>query len=411
MEVFTPPSRRRNPMRLPAEAYPILTGLETHLPQVRAAERRALTWWVLGAILAGSACQSAVLARLTPLVGWTHRHALRQQLREVFKDGVEQATPAADLDVAACFAPLLGWVLRWWRGEGLALALDATLLRDRLAVVAISVLYRGTAIPVAWAVLPGNQPGAWLPAAQALFARLAPAVPKERPVLVLADRGLWSPRLWGSIRAQGWRPLLRIRPDALFQPDGCPRQRAATLVPGPGHAWAGAGVAFRHAPGRQRATLLVVWAPDQAAPWLLLTDLAPTEAGVGWYGLRVWIELGFRSLKSLGWQWERTRRLQPERVARHLLVAAIATLWVVATGTREEDAERRGRDPAHLRVALPPPPGLFQRQISLFARGLARLGWQLLRQRRLWTQQWLWPEPWPGPPPGVHIVTHQPLPS
>jgi hypothetical protein len=40
----------------------------------------------------------------------------------------------------------------------------------------------------------------------------------------------------------------------------------------------------------------------------------------------MWIEFGFRALKGLGWRWERTRRTDPDRVARHWLVLAVATL-------------------------------------------------------------------------------------
>ena len=154
---------------------------------------------------------------------------------------------------------------------------------------------------------------------------------------------------------------------------------------------------------------MVVWEEGQTDPWLVLTDLAPTAVGVCWYGLRIWVELGFRALKGLGWHWERTRRTDPDRVARHWLVLAVATLWVLATGTRAEDAARRGREPAHLRVALPPPPGVYHRTVSVFARGLARLRWQLLRVRRLWATRWLWPEPWPDPPPLLRVVVASPL--
>jgi hypothetical protein len=245
MAVIKLPSRWRSAVRPPAEAYPILASLETHLPHLRAAERRALTWWVYGAILAGSACQSAVLTALGPVVGWRRRHALRQQLREVFKDGADQATPTADLAVTACFAPLLGWVLRWWRGEALPLALDATYLRDRLVVVSLSVLYRGGAIPVAWHVTAANRAGtAWLSPACTLLDQLAPAVPPGQTVLVLADRGLWSPRLWRAIRRHGFHPLLRVRPDVVFCPLGGRRRPARARLPGPGHAWVGAGVAL-----------------------------------------------------------------------------------------------------------------------------------------------------------------------
>src|SRR5690349_15023675 len=39
--------------------------------------------------------------------------------------------------------------------------------------------------------------------------QVRPAVPPGWTVLVPADRGLWSPRLWRRIRRLGWHPLLR----------------------------------------------------------------------------------------------------------------------------------------------------------------------------------------------------------
>jgi hypothetical protein len=63
--------------------------------------------------------------------------------------------------VTTCFAPLLGWVLSWWQGTQVALALDASSLGDRFVVLALSVVYRGCAIPVAWTILPANQKHAW----------------------------------------------------------------------------------------------------------------------------------------------------------------------------------------------------------------------------------------------------------
>jgi hypothetical protein len=383
----------------------MLAAIETHLPVLSPAQQRGLVWWVYGAILADNACQGAVVAALEPAVGAAGTEALRQRLREWLYDGADKDAPCrAEVDTAACFAPLLGWVLAWWQGTAVPLALDATALGDRLVVLSVSVLYRGCAIPVAWHVTAANRPGAWLAPLLGLVAALAPGVPAGTLVLVLADRGLWSPRLWDAIRAHGWHPLLRVRQEATFRPLGAARVRAASLVPGPGHAWVGAGTAYKDAPKRKEATLVATWEEGEAEPCLVLTDLDPTAVGPCWYGLRAWIELGFRALKSLGWHWERTRRTDPKRAARHWLVLAVATLWVLATGTRVEDAARLGRAPARLRVAVPPPPGPFQRTTSVFARGLARLRWQLLRARRLWSRVWLWPEPWPHAPPGLTLV-------
>ena len=67
--------------------------------------------------------------------------------------------------------------------------------------------------------------------------------------------------------------------------------------------------------------------------------------------LRFWIELGFKALKSLGWQWQKTRRTDPERISRHWLVLSVATLLALAYGTRVEDAYDRRIAPRQLACA------------------------------------------------------------
>ena len=52
-------------------------------------------------------------------------------------------------------------------------------------------------------------------------------------------------------------------------------------------------------------------------PWVLITDEALNDVDLGAYEMRVWIEQGFRTLKSMGWQWHRTRHLDPARVNPH----------------------------------------------------------------------------------------------
>jgi hypothetical protein len=47
---------------------------------------------------------------------------------------------------------------------------------------------------------------------------VATALPADRLVLVVADRGLWSPRLWHASRQHGWHPVMRVPAAATFTP-------------------------------------------------------------------------------------------------------------------------------------------------------------------------------------------------
>src|SRR3954449_12844379 len=389
-------------MHVPPPLPPMERALAERLPHLRPPQRRGLALWVLGAVLAQSACQAAVLAALLP---WAPYHALRQRLREWLLDGTDKASPcAAQVDVERCFAPLLRWVLAWWQGRELALAVDATAHRDDVVALVVSVLYRGSAVPVAWAVLPGNAPGAWMGPVLGLLRRLRPAVPPGWTVLVLADRGLWSPRLWKRARAPGCPPLLRIQRRTTVTPDGRERCPAGALVR-PGEAWVGRGRLGRPKGQRLTVTLVAAWTTAQEEPWVVVTDPPPDRVGVGWCALRAWVELGFRALKGVGWQWQRSRRTDPAQVARHWLVLAVASLTALAHGTRVEDARERGLPPARLRA---PPASRARgrpRRLPLFRLGLQWLRHPLARGR-LWRRLWLAPEPWPQPPPDLAITIH-----
>jgi hypothetical protein len=103
-----------------------------------------------------------------------------------------------------------------------------------------------------------------------------------------------------------------------------------------GTQWCGEIACFVTPSCRLRCTLLACWAEAHAEPWLVLTDLPPDSAEVGWYGMRSWIQGGFKDIKRGGWQWHQTKMTAPERAARLWLAIAVATLWVVSVGGEAE---------------------------------------------------------------------------
>ena len=63
----------------------------------------------------------------------------RQQLREFcYEAQAQRGGPRQEVQVETCFAPLLAWVLRWWEGNQLALAVDATTLGQQFVGLGVS---------------------------------------------------------------------------------------------------------------------------------------------------------------------------------------------------------------------------------------------------------------------------------
>ena len=126
------------PNPVPAESH-VQALTEQFLPQLRPAQQRGLALWVAGMLEAKIGREAAILSVLEPLGAPVH--ALRDHLREWLYDGGDRAAPCGiSLEVATCFAALLAWVVRWWVGDTLPLAIAATRLRERQVVLAIGTL-------------------------------------------------------------------------------------------------------------------------------------------------------------------------------------------------------------------------------------------------------------------------------
>jgi hypothetical protein len=371
----------------------------THMPHLSKPQAAVLALWSVGMVLARSCALSAVSEFLAAGLG-RKANTMRQQLREFcYEAKAKRGGPRQEVKVETCFAPLLAWVLSWWEGLQLALALDATTLGQRYVVLALSVVYRGCAIPVAWTVLVATEKHAWKPEWLRMLRQVRAVVPRRFFVIVLADRGLYARWLFQGIVRNGWHPLLRINTGGTFRPAASGQSRPLReLVPHPGTQWVGSGTAFQGARRRLNCTLLARWDDGYKDPWLLLTDLAPSAGEACWYGLRAWIEQGFKITKRGGWQWQRTRMTDPQRAARLWLAVAVATLWLLSVGGAAEETLPEstllplGADawvPARARRATQ------LRLVSVFRRGWITILTALLNHRRL-PQGRFYPEPWPS---------------
>jgi len=319
--------------------------VSTYLPDLSTPQLTVLVLWSVGIVLAQSCGLTTVAVLLAYLLGCAET-TIREQLRDWYRDaahksGAKRGRKRQHLEVSSCFAPLLRWVIAWWEPncQQIALAMDASTLGQRFTILTISVVVRGCAIPVAWHVVEATRAGAWRPHWEALFGHLVDAIPPAWTVIVLADRGLYARWLFTTIQKLGWHPYLRINRQGQYRPHGAASFRPLSqVVTHLGQAWAGRVTCFATRDRQLDCTLLARWDAPYRDPWLVLTDLPPTSADVAWYGLRAWIECGFKDSKRGGWHWEQTKMTDPGRAERLWLAMAIATLWSVSVGCQAEAA-------------------------------------------------------------------------
>jgi len=380
--------------------------VSSNLPQLSSSQARLLAWWSFG-IAHTRTCGRLTVATFVALLAGLKVGNVEQRLYEWCLDAPDKAgCKRRSLEVTDCFVPLLAWVVRIWGASQLALTLDATSLGDRFVVLAVSVVYRGIGIPVAWTILPAGQKQAWRREWLRLLRVLRPAIPQDWQVLVLADRGLYARWLFRRIVRLGWHPFLRVNTRSTFRPTGQARwYRLDELVGAVDQRWQGRGTAFKTPESHLDCTLVAWWGEGYSDPWYVLTDLAPEGCAVEWYGLRSWCEQGFKCTKRGGWQWQQTQMSDPKRAERLWLALAVAMLWMVAIGSDVEQAATEGGGELPELQALVAK-GKATRTLRLF-----RLGWLWLLVRAVASHQLplptrLIPEPWPKP-----LLASSPSPS
>lgn len=378
------------------------------MPHLTKPQAVVLAMWSFGIVMTQSSGLTTVSAFLAELLG-KKENTVRQQLREWLRDAQDKTktkTLAAAVDVTDCFSPLLSWIVSLWpeQEKRLALAADATTLSDRFTVLAISVVYRGCGIPIAWKIVEATKPGSWKPHWQQLLSCISHTIPADWFVIVTTDRGLYADWLYKQIQSLGWHPFMRINQIGQFKPQAISSwQPLNTLVPQVGQSFSGRVTCFKT--NSIECTLLARHDEGYTDPWLILTDLPPEDANACWYAMRCWIECLFKDGKRGGFGWHRTKITHPKRAERHWLAMAIATLWQVSVG---------GEVDANLPISsfdeLPLTHvarrnfknSVLHRCLSCFRRGFLVIKAAVLNRLPL-PQGSFFPQPWPIFTPQLHV--------
>jgi hypothetical protein len=236
------------------------------------------------------------------------------------------------IDVHALYGPLLQQALGVWGNAVLYLALDTSMLWETYCLVRISLVYRGRAIPMVWAVLEHPSSSVAYDVYKGMLDKVAELLPVRCRVVFTADRGFADTHLMQHLTALGWHWRIRIKGSFWIYHHGKQRCKVNRIPLAPGKAL------FWHRVYITKNCYgpihLALGHPlDRKEYWFVVSD-EPTELKTfEEYGLRFDIEENFLDDKSNGFQLESSLIRSAKALERLCCVLAIATLYLVAQGT------------------------------------------------------------------------------
>ena len=232
------------------------------------------------------------------------------------------------VDVDAVMAPYGREVLKHLAdaGQTVVLMIDQSKATDLHQMVMVSVRLGNRALPLAWRVKE-TQGAIGIAEQRKALEAVRAMLPEGVRVVLMGDRFYGSPDLIAWCRKQGWHWRLRLKQELLvFEQDG-----ETTL----GECFARgermlSDIELTHK--RVRTHVAMVHEEGHPEPWIIALSEAPTIHRAFDYGLRWGIEAMCCDFKTRGFGLEDSQIQYPDRLARLILVMALALYWAVSTG-------------------------------------------------------------------------------
>ena len=299
------------------QAQGIAEELSQRLPAQRKTQRGKLALLVATMLHARSANLMALAASL-PLA--TERADMRYQW-------IARVIDNARVVCDAVMEPFAREVLARAAASGrVTLIMDQTKASDRHQILMLSLRFGERALPLAWRV-EATCGAIGFAVQKALLTAIAPWLPSDADICLMADRFYGTPELIAFATSQGWNYRLRLKGNLLVFIDGhksrLDTQAASRLPYLP-------DVELTHR--RVTTNIGIINDPGHDEPWFIAMSQAPGYLTTLDYAGRWGIEPMFSDFKSRGFGLEQSQLQTPDRLSRLLLVMSLALYFAVSTG-------------------------------------------------------------------------------
>lgn len=217
-------------------------------------------------------------------------------------------------------------------GKPLLVVFDSFSVGRGCATLMASVLYRKRALPLAWAVKEGKKGHFCASDHRALLGRVRGLVPEEATVIFLGDGEFDSTELQRALHACGFEYVCRTSASTLVEEQGGTAFPIGELQPFAGERYVNvpAAAVTRSRYGPVQVVLCHEEGYEEGVP--LVTSLELAEEAIHWYRRRFQIETLFSDQKSRGFHIDKSHISAPDRLARLLMAASLAYLWMIYLG-------------------------------------------------------------------------------
>jgi len=296
-------------------------------PQGNLARHLATLVCLVSGIVLSKSCQLPKIASKVP--GEVHPDSRTKQ----FSRWVTNEAITFDLYFLPFVEPLL---VRLAAIRPLVLVMDGSAVARGCVTLMVSVLYAGRALPVAWLVMTGAKGHFLAETHVALLREVKTRVPDPATVVLLGDGEFDSPELQAEADGYGWAYVCRTAKNIQISAEGAAWLSLEDLGVTRGSRVYRKGVLFTKA-AYGPVMVIAWWGRDYTEPIYLVSNLTSLHAACDWYRKRAQIETFFSDQKSRGFQLDRSHVSDPARVARLMLAACLAYLWVIYLGTVAQD--------------------------------------------------------------------------
>jgi hypothetical protein len=281
---------------------------------------------------------NTLVALICGLIGGKHAHlptiadhapshgAAQESLITRFRRFLQHEAHTVD----GWFLPVAQALLQALAHQPISLVMDGSVVgRGGLALL-VSVVYHGRALPLCWVVVAAPKGQFPEDIHRALLAQVQHLMPPDATVVFLGDGEFDGVDLQADLRRYGWGYVCRTASSILITACGV-QFPVGAVTPPLGEAWAVTPAwmtAARYGP----ISLLAVWEPPSERPLYLITNLSELDAAIAHYRKRAHIETFFSDQKSRGFQLHQSHLSDPARLARLMIAACLAYLWLVYLG-------------------------------------------------------------------------------